>query len=117
MNIRISAIATNVMLVTVMPRNSRSILFSQLANPAPDGTEPERGALYTENGTQYPGQVYSEVSTTLTIDASGISGPPPMVLRRPSGIIEPCLPSKAAALLAGFDDNREGAQAAAAMRG
>ena len=38
MNIRISAIATNVMLVTVMPRNSRSILFSQSANPAPDGT-------------------------------------------------------------------------------
>ena len=116
MNIRISAIATNVMLVTVMPRNSRSILFSQSANPAPDGTG-AGGPPYTENGTQYPGQVYSEVSTPSTIDASGISGPPPTVLRRPSGIIEPCLPSKAAAFLAGFDDNREGAQAAAAMRG
>jgi hypothetical protein len=33
---------------------------------------------------------------SLTIDASGISGPPPMVLRRPSSFIEPCLPSKAA---------------------
>ena len=29
---------------------------------------------YTENGTQYPSLVYSEVSTILTIDASGIAG-------------------------------------------
>lgn len=28
----------------------------------------------TENGTQYPVQVYSEVNTRLAIDASGISG-------------------------------------------
>ena len=70
MNIRISAIATSVMLVTVMPRNSRQF-FSQSfkANPAPGGAGP-----YTENGTQYPGQLYSEVNTTLTIDASEISG-------------------------------------------
>ena len=40
--------------------------------------------------------MYSEVNTTLTIDASGFSGPPPMVLRRPSGFIEPCQPSKVA---------------------
>ena len=61
MNIRISAIATSVMLVTVMPRNSRQF-FSQSfkANPAPGGAGP-----YTENGTQYPGQVYSEVNTLL----------------------------------------------------
>ena len=72
MNIRISAIATSVMLVTVMPRNSRSIL--SLNRQTPLRTEPERGAPYTENGTQYPGQVYSEVNTPLTIDASGISG-------------------------------------------
>ena len=72
MNIRVSAIATSVMLVTVMPRNSRSILFS-IGRQTPLRTEPERGALYTENGTQYPGQVYSEVNTPLAIDASGIS--------------------------------------------
>ena len=70
MNIRISAIATSVMLVTVMPRNSRSILFS-IGKPR-SGRNRSGGALYTENGTQYPGQVYSEVNTPLTIDASGI---------------------------------------------
>ena len=61
MNIRISAIATSVMLVTVMPRNSRSILFSILQG------KPRLVGSYTE--TQYPGQMYSEVNTTLTIDA------------------------------------------------
>jgi hypothetical protein len=60
MNTRISAIATSVyVLVTVMPRYSRSILSSM---------------TYTENGTQYPGPVYSKVNTPLAIDASGISG-------------------------------------------
>ena len=68
MNIKISAIANSVMLVTVMPRNSRSILFS-IGKPTPDGTG-VGGRL--ENGTQYPDQVYSEVNTPLTIDASGI---------------------------------------------
>ena len=70
---RISAIATSVyVLVTVMPRYSRSILSSVLqGNPRSGG--PGAGA-YTENGTQYPGLVYSEVNTLLTIDASGISG-------------------------------------------
>ena len=70
MNIR-SAIANSVMLVTVMPRNSRSILFS-IGKPR-SGRNRSGGALYTENGTQYPGQVYSEINTPLTIDASGIS--------------------------------------------
>ena len=72
MNIRISAIATSVMLVTVMPRNSRSILSSvPEGKPRSGGT----GAVpYTENGTQYPGPVYSKVNTPFTIDASGISG-------------------------------------------
>jgi hypothetical protein len=72
MNTRISAIATSVYaLVTVMPRYSRSILSSIFqGNPLwATGAGP-----YTENGTQYPGLVYSEVSTLLTIDASGISG-------------------------------------------
>ena len=61
MNIRITAIATSVMLVTVMPRNSRQF-FSQSfkANPAPGGA-----GAYTENGTQYSGQLYSEVDTLL----------------------------------------------------
>src|SRR6478672_10397616 len=71
MNIRISAIATSVMLVTVMPRNSRSILFS-IGKPRSGRNRSGGGALYTENGRQYPGQVYSEVNTPLTIDASGI---------------------------------------------
>ena len=35
------------------------------------GTE---AGSYTENGTQYPGPVYSEINTPLAIDASGISG-------------------------------------------
>ena len=35
--------------------------------------EPEWGP-YTENGTQYPGLVYSKVNIPLAIDASGISG-------------------------------------------
>ena len=69
MNIR-SAIANSVMLVTVMPRNSRSILFSI---GKPRSGRNRNGGLYTENGTQYPGQVYSEINTPLTIDASGIS--------------------------------------------
>ena len=80
MNTRISsAIETSVyVLATVMtPRySSRSIFFppSFKANPAPE--EPERGPALTEIGTQYPGLVYSEVNTPLTIDASGISNPP-----------------------------------------
>jgi hypothetical protein len=37
--------------------------------------------------------VYSEVNTPLTVNASGIYGP---LYGRPSGLIEPCLPSKAA---------------------
>ena len=32
------------------------------------------GEQRTENGTQFPGLVYSEVNTPLAIDASGISG-------------------------------------------
>jgi hypothetical protein len=64
MNIR-SAIANSVMLVTVMPRNSRSILFSI---GKPRSGRNRSGGLYTENGTQYPGQVYSEINTPLTID-------------------------------------------------
>ena len=73
MNTRISAIATSVyVLVTVMPRYSRSILSSILqGNPRSGGTG---AGTYTENGTQYPGLVYSEVNTSLAIDASGISG-------------------------------------------
>ena len=65
MNTRISsAIETSVyVLATVMtPRCSRSILSSILQGKRP----------YTENGTKYPGLVYSEVNTLLTIDASGI---------------------------------------------
>ena len=73
MNTRISAIATSVYaLVTVMPKYSRSILSSILQG------KPRSGATgagpHTENGTQYPSLVYSEVNTLLTIDASGISG-------------------------------------------
>ena len=84
MNTRISSgIETSVyVLVTVMtPRySSRSKFFppSFKANPAPE--EPERGPALTENGTQYPGPVYSEVNTPLTIDASGISGTHPIAL-------------------------------------
>ena len=65
MNTRISAIATSVyVLVTVMPRYSRSILSSILqGNPRSGGTG---AGTYTENGTQYPGLVYSEVNTPLT---------------------------------------------------
>jgi len=70
MNIR-SAIANSVMLVTVMPRNSRSIFF--LIGKPRSGRNRSGGALYTENGTQYPGQVYSEINTPLTIDANRIS--------------------------------------------
>jgi hypothetical protein len=74
MNTRISAIATSVyVLVTVMPRYSRSILSSILqGKPRSGGTG---AGTYTENGTQYPGLGYSEVNTPLAIDASGISGP------------------------------------------
>ena len=73
MNTRISAIATSVyVLVTVMPRYSRSILSSILQGKPRSG-QPERD-LHTENGTQYPSVVYSEVNTLLTIDASGIYG-------------------------------------------
>ena len=54
-------------LATVMtPRYSRSILFSILkANPRSGGTG---AGTYTENGTQYPGLVYSEVNTPLAIE-------------------------------------------------
>ena len=59
MKTRISAIATSVyVLVTVMPRYSRSILSSR---QTPLRRKPERGP--TLNGTQYPGLVYSEVNT------------------------------------------------------
>ena len=70
MNIKISAITNSVMLVTVMPRNSRSILF--LNRQTHSGRTGVGGRL--ENGTQYPDQVYSEVNTLLTIDASGRCG-------------------------------------------
>ena len=71
MNTRISAIATSVyVLVTVMPKYSRSILSSILqGKPRPGKTG---AGPYTENGTQCPGLVYSEVNTLLIIDASGI---------------------------------------------
>jgi hypothetical protein len=56
---------------------SRSILSSILQGKPRSG-ETGSGAQpyqpYTENGTQYPGLVYSEVNTILTIDASGICG-------------------------------------------
>jgi hypothetical protein len=53
MNTKISAIATSVyVLVTVMPKYSRSILSSFLQGKPRPG---ETGAgPYTENGTQYP---------------------------------------------------------------
>jgi hypothetical protein len=72
MNTRSSAIATSVyVLVTVMLKYSRSILSSILqGRPRSGGTG---AGPYTENGTQYPGLVYSEVNTPLTINASGIS--------------------------------------------
>jgi hypothetical protein len=61
----------------VMTRHSRSILSSILQGKPRSG-ETGSGAQpyqpYTENGTQYPGLVYSEVNTFLTIDASGICG-------------------------------------------
>ena len=60
------------MLVTAMPRYSRSILSSILQG------NPRSGRIgagtYTENGTQYLGLAYIEVNTPLAIDASGISG-------------------------------------------
>jgi hypothetical protein len=63
MNTRMSAIATSVyVLVTVMPRYSRSILSSILQGKP--RSEPGAGP-YTENGPQYPGLVYSEVNTPL----------------------------------------------------
>ena len=63
MNTRISAIATSVyVLVTVMPRYSRSILSSILrGRPRCWGAG---AGPYTENGTQYPNPVYSEVNTS-----------------------------------------------------
>ena len=63
MNTRISAIATSVyVLVTVMPRYSRSILSSILqGKPRSGGTG---AGPYTENGMQYPSLVYSEVNTS-----------------------------------------------------
>ena len=64
MNTRSSAIATSVyVLVTVMPRYSRSILSSILqGKPRSGGTG---AGPYTENGTQYPSLVYSEVNTLI----------------------------------------------------
>ena len=72
MNTRSSAIATSVyVLVTVMLKYSPSILSSILqGRPRSGGAG---AGPYTENGTQYPGLVYSEVNTPLTINASGIS--------------------------------------------
>jgi len=59
---RISAIATSVyVVVTVMPRYSRSIL-SSIFEGKPRSGSPGAGT-YTENGTQYPGPVYSKVNT------------------------------------------------------
>ena len=64
MNTRSSAIATSVyVLVTVMLKYSRSILSSILqGRPRSGGTG---AGPYTENGTQYPGLVYSEVNTPI----------------------------------------------------
>ena len=63
MNTRISAIATSVyVLVTVMPRYSRSILSSILQGKPRSGSS-SGARTYTENGTQYPGPVYSKVNT------------------------------------------------------
>ena len=57
MKTRISAIATSVyVLVTVMPRYSRSILSSILQGKPRSGSS--SGAR-----TQYPGPVYSELNT------------------------------------------------------
>ena len=55
MNTRISAIATNVyVLVTVMPRYSRSILSSILQGKPRSGGN--RSGAYTENGTARRGR-------------------------------------------------------------
>jgi hypothetical protein len=52
MNIRINAIATSVMLATVMPRNRRSILFSiLLGKPRSGGTVARRSTLRTVRNT------------------------------------------------------------------
>ena len=73
MNTRISAIATSVyVLVTVMPRYSRSIPSSILQGKLRSGGS--GAGTYTENGTQYPCPMYSEVNTPLNHRrASGIS--------------------------------------------
>ena len=73
MKTRISAIATSVyVLVTVSPGTAVPFFPPSFkANPRSGGTG---AGTYTENGTQYPGLVYSEVNTPLAIDASGISG-------------------------------------------
>ena len=73
MNTRISAIATSVyVLVTVMPRYSRSILSSILqGKPRSGGTG---AGPYTENGMQYPSLVYSEVNTSSPSAQAEVSG-------------------------------------------
>jgi hypothetical protein len=82
-NTRISsAIETSVyVLVTVMTtRYSGSILSSILQGELRSGGTGAGGTALTENGTQYPGLVYSELNTPLTIDASGIFGTHPIAL-------------------------------------
>ena len=70
MNIRISAIATSVMLVTVMPRNSRQFFL----NPS------RQTRLRVEQGPTLravrntPVRCTVKLILSLTIDASGISG-------------------------------------------
>jgi hypothetical protein len=64
MNIRISAIATNVMLVTVMPRNSRSIRFSIGKPRSGRNRSGGRSTLRTVRNTPVS-QLYSEVNTLL----------------------------------------------------
>ena len=78
MNTRSSAIATSVyVLVTVMPKYSRSILSSILqGKPRSGGTG---AGPYTENGTQYPGLVYSEVNTSSP--SAQAESPAPFCLR------------------------------------
>ena len=73
MNTRISAIVTSVyVLVTVMPRYSRSILSSILQGKPRSG-EPERGpTLRTVRNT--PVWCTVKLILPLTIGASGISG-------------------------------------------
>ena len=72
MNTRISAIATSVyVLVTVMPRYSRSILSSILqGRPRSGGTG---AGPYTENGTQYP--VWCTVKLILHLSSSQAESP------------------------------------------